>query len=94
MENIHQIDFSSLELEAKAEARLAALTMLAGAAGTQMEFLQTALRALTLGLDCSFGAVGELAEDGERVEMVCFIKSGEFIEPYVCVLEGTPCAQV
>ncbi len=94
MKNLHQIDFGAMELEAKAEARLAALTMLAGAAGTQIEFLQTALRALTIGMDCSLGAVGEVQEGGKTVEMICFIKDGEFITPYICNLEGTPCARV
>ncbi|MBO6519774.1 MAG: PAS domain-containing protein [Rhodospirillales bacterium] len=91
---MQQIDFGAMELEAKAEARLAALTMLAGAAGTQIEFLQTALRALTIGMDCSLGAVGEVGSDGKTVGMVCFIKDGEFIKPYTCNLEGTPCARV
>ncbi len=94
MENVQQIDFGSLELEAKAQARLSALTMLAGATGTQTEFLQTALRALTLGLDCSLAAVGEIGPDGESVNMICFIKDGEFLDPYVCKLAGTPCATV
>ena len=94
MENVQQIDFGSLELEAKAQARLSALTMLAGATGTQTEFLQTALRALTLGMDCSLAAVGEIGADGDSVNMVCFINDGEFAKPYVCKLAGTPCAAV
>ena len=69
MENVQQIDFGALELEAKAQARLSALTMLAGATGTQTEFLQTALLALTLGMDCSLAAVGEVGSD-ERIDVV------------------------
>jgi len=94
MDNGRQIGFGAGALEAKAEARLAALTMLAGAVGTQSEFLRTALRALSIGMDCAFGAVGELSEDGEKVDMVCVIKDGEFAEPYGCDLAGTPCAEV
>jgi len=94
MKNVQQIDFGSIELEAKAEARLTALTMLAGAVGSQSAFLQTALKALTLGLDCAYGAVGLLCESADAVDLICVIKDGEIIEPYTCVLAGTPCGEV
>ena len=94
MDNVQQIDFGSVELEAKAEARLQALTMLAGAAGTQTAFLQTALRALAIGLDCVFAAVGEISKDGLAVDIICVIHNGEFLAPYTCDLEGTPCRDV
>jgi len=94
MDNGQQIGLGAVGLDAKAEARLAALTMLAGAVGTQTEFLRTALRALSIGMDCAFGAVGEISEDAARVHMICVIKNGVFIDPYVCDLAGTPCAEV
>ncbi|MEQ8322101.1 MAG: ATP-binding protein [Rhodospirillales bacterium] len=94
MDNVQQIDFGSVELEAKAEARLQALTMLAAAAGTQTAFLQTALHALAIGLDCAFAAVGEISKDGLSVDIICVIHNGEFLAPYSCNLEGTPCGEV
>lgn len=94
MDNAHDSDFGLVGLEAKAEARLAALTVLAAAVGTQTEFLQTAIKALAIGMDCSLAAVGELNDEGNRVNLRCLYRDGQFIIPYSCNLVGTPCATV
>ncbi|WNK01074.1 ATP-binding protein [Thalassospiraceae bacterium LMO-JJ14] len=94
MENVQQIDFGSSEPGSKAEARLAALTMLAGATGTHTEFLQTALRALSIGLNSVIAGVGELSKDGTKINLICVIKDGEFMEPFTCERDGTACGEV
>jgi PAS domain S-box-containing protein len=94
MKNVEQINFGPTGSAAKSEARLAALTMLAAAAGSEAEFLETALRALTIGLDCTFGAVGEVNDAGDKVDLICVINNGEVADPYECVLAGTPCSKV
>ncbi len=94
MNNAYNSDFGLVGLEGKAEARLAALTMLAAAVGTQTEFLQSAIKALAIGMDCSLAAVGELNEEGNRINIRCLYRDGQFVIPYSCNLAGTPCAMV
>ncbi|MEX2311040.1 MAG: ATP-binding protein [Rhodospirillales bacterium] len=94
MDYAQNFDFGPAGLEAKAEARLAALTMLAAAAGTQDVFLQTAIKALAIGMDCPLAAIGELNEEGNQVNLRCMYRDGRFVEPYSCNLAGTPCAEV
>jgi PAS domain S-box-containing protein len=79
------------QVAALQEKRQLALTKLAGATGTQSEFLHTAIEALAEGLDCHVAAVGEANEDQSKVHLLVMRKAGKFVEPYTYDLTGTPC---
>ena len=82
------------EEETPQARRHQALAMLAGATGTQTEFLRTAMRALALGLDCMLAAVGEANSGKTKVQQLVILKDGEFAEPYTYDLAGTPCEDI
>jgi len=73
------------------ERRHEALVMLAGAIGSRTEFLETAVKALALGLNTMVAAIGEASEDQSSVNLLVLLKDGEFILPYTYDLSGTPC---
>jgi len=74
--------------------RLEALTILAGASGSHTNFLQTAMHALSEGMDAILGAVGVLSDDKKQVHLLCLIQDGAFQEPFTYDLVGTFCAEV
>ncbi len=74
--------------------RLEALSMLAGVSGSHKDFLQTAMHALSVGMDAKLGAVGVLSDDKKQVHLLCLIQDGTFQEPFTYDLGGTLCAEV
>ncbi|MBT3702145.1 MAG: PAS domain-containing protein [Alphaproteobacteria bacterium] len=71
-----------------------ALSMLAGARGPQFTFLQTALNALALGLDCEIAAVGEISADKRKFQPLAILNGGAFIDPVAFDIAGTPCEEL
>ncbi len=80
------------ESDGVAERRLKALSLLANVSGSQADFLEVAMRALTYGMDAVLGAVGILEDDNSRVQLLCLMHDGVIQEPFSYDLKGTFCA--
>jgi len=92
---INSIDFTATDDASERQARrLEALAMLAGAATSQSEFLQTAVKALAHGLNCMLAAVGQANKDKTQVQLLVLLKDGNLIDPYSYELAGTPCEDI
>ncbi len=82
------------EAAAPQARRHQALVMLAGTCGSHVEFLETVVRALALGLDCKIAAVGEANADKTKVQLLVILKDGVLVDPYTYDLPGTPCEDI
>jgi PAS domain S-box-containing protein len=71
-----------------------ALSLLAGAQGPQSTFLETALSALALGLDCQIAAVGEINADKSSFQPLTVLNNGAFVDPVAFSIAGTPCEEI
>lgn len=76
------------------ERRFEALTLLAGVSGSHTDFLQTAMHALSIGMDAMLGAVGVLSEDKKQVHLLSMIQDGKLQETFTYDLVGTFCAEI
>lgn len=74
--------------------RLEGMTLLAGASGSHTDFLQTAMHALSIGMDAMLGAVGVLSEDKKQVHLLGLIQNGAIQDTFTYDLAGTFCAEV
>lgn len=74
--------------------RLEALTALAASAETPEQFLEQALRALTLGLGYDIAAVGELHDDARCITTLAAVDGDTLMPTMRYELAGTPCERI
>jgi PAS domain S-box-containing protein len=80
--------------EAPQSRRQKALLGLAETVEVRSDFLRTAVKLLSEGLDCMLAAVGEIKNDNKEVQLLAMYTKGEFSEPHTYKLTGTPCEKL
>lgn len=71
-----------------------AISLLASPFENWDDFFKAAVHAVSIGLDCKWAVIGELAPGGTSVNVLAFWNDGELAEPFTYDLAEGPCEEV